>query len=260
MTEVWNQGEVYDGFMGRWSRLVAEAFVDWLAIEPGSAWLDVGCGSGALSSRILQGAKPSRLVAVDASAPFLEAARSRLGDEAEFVVADGAELPFDADSFDAVVSGLVLNFLTDPAAAVAEHARVSRGTVAAYVWDYADGMEMLRIFWEEAEAIDPAAASLDEGARFRLAHEDAFREPFAAAGLRAIESRAIDVPMRFASFDDYWNPFLGGQGPAGSYAVGLDDAGREALRARLHQRLPSADDGSIELTARAWAVKASTAA
>jgi hypothetical protein len=133
---------------------------------------------------------------------------------------------------------------------------VSRGTVAAYVWDYAEGMEMLRFFWEEAVALDPAATSLDEAARFRLASEDGVRRPFDSAGLRAVESRAIDIPMRFASFDDYWTPFLGGQGPAGTYAVGLDDPGRDALRERLRSRLPVGDDGSIELTARAWAVRA----
>jgi SAM-dependent methyltransferase len=256
MTDVWGQGEVYDGFMGRWSRLVAESFVDWLAIEHGAEWLDVGCGSGALSSRILARANPSRLVAADASAPFVEVARRRLGDDAEVLVADAADLPFEDDTFDIVVSGLVLNFVPDPTAAIAEHSRLSRGTVAAYVWDYAEGMEMLRFFWEEALAVDPAATSLDEAARFRLASEDGVRRPFEAAGLRAVESRAIDIPMRFASFDDYWTPFLGGQGPAGTYAVGLDDRGRDALRERLRSRLPVGDDGSIELTARAWAVRA----
>ena len=256
MTDVWGQGEVYDGFMGRWSRLVAESFVNWLAIEPGAEWLDVGCGSGALSSKIVARANPSKLVAADASAPFVEVARRRLGDDAEVLVADAADLPFEDDTFDIVVSGLVLNFLPDPTAAIAEHSRVSRGTVAAYVWDYADGMEMLRFFWEEAVALDPAATSLDEAARFRLASEDGVRRPFEAAGLRAVESRAIDIPMRFASFDDYWTPFLGGQGPAGAYVVGLDEAGRQRLRDRLRDRLPIADDGSIELTARAWAVKA----
>ena len=256
MTDVWGQGEVYDGFMGRWSRLVADSFVDWLAIEPGAEWLDVGCGSGALSSKIVARAGPSRLVAADASEPFVEVARRRLGGGADVLVADAADLPFEDDTFDVVVSGLVLNFLPDPTAAIAEHSRVSRNTVAAYVWDYTDGMEMLRFFWEEAVALDPAATSLDEAARFRLASEDGVRRPFEAAGLSAVESRAIHIPMHFASFDDYWTPFLGGQGPAGAYAVGLDDQAREALRDRLRSRLPVADDGSIELTARAWAVRA----
>jgi SAM-dependent methyltransferase len=256
VTEVWGQGDAYDGFMGRWSRLVAETFVDWLAIEPGSEWLDVGCGSGALSSKILARTSPARLVAADGSAPFAEVARRRLGDGAEVIVADAADLPFEDGTFDAVVSGLVLNFLADPAEAIAEHSRVSRGTVAAYVWDYTEGMEMLRLFWEEAVALDPAAKSLDEAARFRLASEDGVRRPFEAAGLRDVESRAVDIPMRFASFDDFWTPFLGGQGPAGAYAVGLSEPDRQALRDRLRERLPIADDGSIELTARAWAVRA----
>ena len=220
--QVWAQGDMYQRFMGRWSNLVADEFVAWLGVDAGAGWLDVGCGAGALGSRILAGARPEKLVGVDASAPFLEEARRRLGDDAEFLVADAADLPFEDDTFDVVVSGLVLNFLPDPAAAVREHARVSRGTVAAYVWDYTDGMEMLRFFWEEA--------------------------------------RAIDIPMVFADFDDYWMPFLGGQGPAGSYAVGLDDGRREAFRERLRERLPIADDGSVELKGRAWAVKASSAA
>ena len=258
--QLWAQGDVYQRFMGRWSNLVADEFVAWVGVDAGARWLDVGCGAGALGSRILAGARPEKLVGVDASAPFLEEARRRLGDDAEFHVGDAADLPFEDDTFDVAVSGLVLNFLPDPAAAVREHARVSRGTVAAYVWDYTDGMEMLRFFWEEARALDPEAAALDESARFRLVGENGLRGAFTEAGLERLESRAIDIPMVFADFDDYWTPFLGGQGPAGSYAVGLDDGRREAFRERLRERLPVADDGSVELKGRAWAVKASSAA
>jgi SAM-dependent methyltransferase len=253
--QVWEQGEVYDGYMGRWSLLVADVFVDWLGVDAGGSWLDVGCGTGALSSRIVERAQPSALACVDGSAPFVEAAHRRLGDAAEYRVADAAQLPFEDKSFDAVVSGLVLNFIPDPGAALDEQARVSRGAVGAYVWDYAEGMEMLKLFWEEASAVDPAAAALDEGLRFSISREETLREAFEAAGLGAVESRPIDVPTVFRDFDDLWKPFLGGQGPAGAFAVSLDDERRDELRERLRDRVPASDDGTIRLTARAWAVR-----
>ena len=253
--QVWAEGEVYDGYMGRWSRLVAEAFVEWLGVGDGARWLDVGCGTGQLSARILELAAPAGLASVDASAPFVETARTRLGDRADCRVADATELPFEDDSFDAVVSGLVLNFIPDHAAAVAEQARVSRDLVAAYVWDYAEGMQMLKLFWDEAAAVDPASGALDEGARFPVAREEALRELFGAAGLRDVESRAIEVPTVFRDFDDLWQPFLGGQGPAGARAVGRPGAQRAPRRERRRARVSPADDGSIPLTARAWAVK-----
>jgi SAM-dependent methyltransferase len=253
--QVWEQGDVYDGYMGRWSLLVADVFVDWLDVDAGARWLDVGCGTGALSSRILERARPAALASIDSSAAFVEAARRRLGETADCLVADATQLPFEDKSFDAVVSGLVLNFIPDTSAALGEQARVSRGTVAAYVWDYSEGMEMLKLFWQEASADDPELAALDEGARFPIAREQALREAFEAAGLDAVESRAIDVPTVFKDFDDLWLPFLGGQGPAGAHAVSLDDERRDALRERLRGRVPASDDGTIRLTARAWAVR-----
>jgi SAM-dependent methyltransferase len=258
--QVWEQGEVYDGYMGRWSRLVADEFVDWLGVAEGARWLDVGCGTGQLSERILQRVRPAALACVDASAPFVETARKRFGERADCRVADAAHLPFDDDSFDVVVSGLVLNFVPDARAAMAEQARVSQGLVAAYVWDYADGMQMLKLFWEEAAAVDPTAATLDEGARFAVARQDALRELFGATGLRDVESRAIEVPTVFKDFDDLWQPFLGGQGPAGALAVGLPEDRREELRERLRTRVLVGEGGSIALTARAWAIKGRAAA
>jgi SAM-dependent methyltransferase len=257
--QVWEQGDVYDGYMGRWSRLVAAGFVDWLGVADGSRWLDVGCGTGQLSSRILERARPAALACVDPSGSFVETARMRLGDRADCRVADAANLPFEDGSFDAVVSGLVLNFVPDVAAAVAEQARVTRGLVGAYVWDYAEGMQMLKLFWDEAAAVDPSAAELDEGARFPIAREDALRDAFGTAGLQDVESRAIEVPTVFKDFDDLWKPFLGGQGPAGALAVGLGQEPREELRERLRARVPVGADGSIALSARAWAVKGSAA-
>jgi SAM-dependent methyltransferase len=166
-------------------------------------------------------------------------------------------LPFAAAEFDRVVAGLVLNFLPDPVRAVAEMARVVRpgGVVAVYVWDYVEGMELMRRFWDAAAALDPQAAELDEGRRFPLCRPEALHRLFAQAGLAGIGTRAIEVPTRFREFDDYWTPFLGGQGPAPAYCVALADEVRTALRERLRASLPIRGDGSIQLTARAWAVR-----
>jgi hypothetical protein len=136
--------------------------------------------------------------------------------------------------------------------------RVARpgGTVGAYVWDYADGMELMRRFWDAVVALDPAAHALDEGPRFAaVCTPDALTGLFRDAGLRDVEAQAIDVPTVFRDFDDFWNPFLGGQGPAPAYATALSEDRRVALRERLRSDLPIAADGSIELTARAWAVR-----
>ena len=246
----WGQGDAYDGYIGRWSRLVAERFVDWLDAPESARWLDVGCGTGALSSRILELAQPSGVVGIDASAAYVEVARGRLGQRFEAHVGDATTLPFADGSFDVVVSALLLNFLPDPARALAEQKRVARDTVAAYVWDYADGMELLRHFWEAADE-----AELDEGARFPLARQDALRELFVAAGLDDVETRALEVPTVFRDFEDLWTPFLAGQGPAGAHAVGLEPAQREELRERLRSRVEFASDGTIPLSARAWAVR-----
>jgi SAM-dependent methyltransferase len=165
-------------------------------------------------------------------------------------------------SADVVVSGLVLNFVADPAAALAEMARVGgRGaTLGAYVWDYAGKMELMRHFWDAAVALDAGAAPLDEGVRFPLCRPEALTGLFDAAGLPQTDVAAIDIATRFASFDDYWQPFLGGQGPAPAYAMSLDEPARTRLRERIRERLPIGPDGSIALTARAWAVRATIAA
>ena len=255
MTEpVWGQGEAYERFMGRWSVQVADEFLAWLDVEPGLRWLDVGCGTGALSSRILERSAPAWLAGVDPSPAFVETARARLGPDADVRVGDAQALPFADDAFDVAVSGLVLNFVPDPAKAVAEQARAATRLVAAYVWDYAEGMDMLRIFWEEATALDPASAGLDEGERFPLAREHRLQALFADAGLRGVRSRALEVPASFTDFDDLWNPFLGGQGPAGALVVSLDEARREELRRRLRDRLRPSGNEPIELRLRAWAV------
>jgi hypothetical protein len=155
------------------------------------------------------------------------------------------------------VAGLVLNFVPEPSSAVAEMTRAVRpgGAVAAYVWDYAGKMELMRYFWDAAVSLDPAAFDLDEGRRFAICAPKPISELFAQAGLRAVEVRPIDVSTRFRDFDDFWSPFLGGQGPAPGYATSLSEDRRITLRDRIRSQLPVGPDGTIELIARAWAVR-----
>ena len=258
MTEVWADGARYESYIGRWSRAVARSFVDWLAVPAAARWLDVGSGTGALAATIVELASPSAVVAVDPSHAYIEHARMRLsGAMARVAVGDARSLPFANASFDACVSGLVLNFVPHPSSAVEEMSRVTRpgGTIAAYLWDYAGEMQLIRRFWDAATALDPDAAQLDEGRRFPLADGDALGRLFTVAGLEAVDMRAIDVDTAFANFDDLWTPFLGGQGPAPAYVATLSDDRRARLRERLRASVPAAADGRIALVARAWAVR-----
>jgi SAM-dependent methyltransferase len=255
---LWATGEAYEPYVGRWSRLVAPEFVRWLAPAQRKDWVDVGCGTGALSEAILGNAAPRSIRGVDPSDGFIAFAKNRVHDDrVTFTTGHAQDLPFEEGSSDFVVTGLVLNFVTDPVAAVAEFVRVTRaaGTVAAYVWDYAGEMQMMRYFWDAAGEVDSAAKDLDEGRRCSICHAEALKELFSAAGLQQVQARAIDVPTVFADFDDYWSPFLGGQAPAPRYAMSLSEQQRKELRDLIRERLPIASDGSISLIARAWAVR-----
>jgi SAM-dependent methyltransferase len=258
---LWAEGSIYEPYVGRWSRLVAARFLNWLAIPEGGRWLDIGCGTGAVTSAILAHAAPATVLGVDPSEGFVGYVRDHVTDpRARFEVASATALPAGDAEFDAVVSGLVLNFVPSPVEAIAEMARVTRpgGTVAAYVWDYAGDMQLMRHFWDAAGELDPRASELDEGARFPICRPEPLRAKFGRAGLTDATVAPIDVPTVFRDFDDYWTPFLGGQAPAPAYAMSLSEADREALRERLRARLPVAPDGSIPLTARAWAVRGRT--
>ncbi len=254
----WSDGSTYETYMGRWSRQVAQAFLPWLAVPPGSRWLDVGCGTGALSQAILQRAAPAEVTGIDRSAGYIAYARRQARDpRARFQVGDALDLPAGDRPYGAAVSGLVFNFLSDPLKAILEIRRVLHpgGLAALYVWDYAGKMQFLRHFWNAAAALDPAAYGLDEGRLFPLCDPDRLAELFTSAGFTEVATRPIDVLTEFKDFDDFWTPFLIGQAPAPGYVHALPEDRRLALRERLRLSLPSALDGSIPLWARAWAVR-----
>lgn len=253
----WDAGSTYEGFMGRWSRPLAERFIRWIDPPPGGHWLDVGTGTGAFAAAVCKLAEPRSVVACDPSGPFIESARSQLSDpRVRFEVAGAGALPRRPGGFDVVISGLALNFLPDAKAAVEEQAGLSRpgGRIGACVWDYAEGMEFLRHFWDAAVAIDPRALELDEGRRFPICNPTSLESTFEASGVRNVRVGPISVPTTFSDFDDYWRPFLGGTGPAPSFVASLSAHQRRDLRAALRDRLAPGDGASIQLTARAWAV------
>lgn len=256
--EVWASGDSYEPYVGRWSRLVAKEFIRWLALPENSQWLDVGCGTGALSQAILDLANPKTVNGIDRSEAYVESARSRVNDpRAEFEVGNAQTLSFESETFDAAVSGLVLNFVPQPEQMVAEMTRSVQegGMVALYVWDYAGKMQMMRHFWNAVTALDPATRDLDEGRRFPICNPNSLRKLFQNTGLLQVEVHTIDISTDFQDFNDYWAPFLGGQGPAPGYAMSLSEEQRARLRQRIYNSLPFALDGSIPLTARAWAIR-----
>ena len=254
----WAAGDLYEPYVGRWSRLAAKDFLQWLALPAQLDWLDVGCGTGALTQTILQQAQPQSVKGIDPSAGFVDFAKAHVCDpKVTFDVGDAQSLPVESDRFDVAASGLVLNFVPKPSLAAQEMARVVRagGTVAAYVWDYAGKMELMRYFWDAVAELDPSASNLVEATRFPMCQPPALTSLFQDAGLNDVRTQLIDVPTTFKNFDDYWTPFLGGQGPAPAYAMSLTEERRTALRDRIRETLPIAGDGSIALIARAWAVR-----
>jgi SAM-dependent methyltransferase len=256
--DAWTSGDAYEKYVGRWSRVVAAEFLRWLDVPAGSRWLDVGCGTGALSQTILQATNPGQVNGIDRSESFVGYARTKTRDErAQFDVGDAQALPVETGQYDAVVSGFMLNFVAQPDRVAAEMRRAARpgGTVALYVWDYARKMQFMRHFWNAATALDPAVYDLDEGRRSPICDPQRLQDLFLAAGLRDVEARPIDIATDFRDFDDYWSPFLGGQGPAPTYTMSLDEERRTALRERIRAGLPFAIDGSIPLVARVWAVR-----
>lgn len=254
--------DAYEQYVGRWSRPVAQAFIDWLDVPSGCRWLDVGCGTGALTENILLLADPSEVYGIDPTRGYVALSSQHINDKrVHFDVGDAQSLPAETAAYDVVVSGLVLNFIPDMEAGLAEMVRtaVAGGTVALYVWDYAGKMELMRYFWDAAVALRPEDQIHEEGTRFPICQPEPLRNLFEIGGLREVEVGATDVPTNFLDFDDYWMPFQGGQGPAPGYLMSLSDADREALQEHVRANLPFEQDGSIRLTARAWAVRGKVA-
>lgn len=259
----WSAGESYDLYMGRWSRQVAPRFLDWLAPAEGLDWLEVGCGTGALSAEILIRSRPASFTGVEPSEGFLAQARAKVnGERVRFLTGDAQALPVEDGTEDMVVSGLVLNFVPDRARALAEMQRVARAgaTIAFYVWDYpGGGMGFVRAFWQAAIALDPAAQDLTENRRFPFCTQKGLVGLAEAAGLTSVESARIEVPTIFRDFEDFWHPFTLGAGPSPGYCMSLAPDARQRLKEKLAVDLPRAGDGTIGLTARAWAIRGTAA-
>jgi ubiquinone/menaquinone biosynthesis C-methylase UbiE len=240
--------EAYDRYMGRWSRPLAPLLAGFAGVEAGMRVLDVGCGPGSLTEHLVERVGSRQVHAVDPSEQFAQACAARVPG-VEVGVASAERLPWTDGVFDVVVSQLVVNFLEDPVAGVAEMARVTRhGTVAACVWDY-ERMGMLRPFWDAALALDPDAPA--EHLVMRFGKPEELRDLFLEAGLQDVETAVLEVEQEYAGFDDWWEPFTLGVGPAGRYCADLEPAAREALREECRGRL----GGSLRLRAAATAAR-----
>ncbi|MBZ0281427.1 MAG: class I SAM-dependent methyltransferase [Anaerolineae bacterium] len=246
--------------MGRWSGEVASRFLAWMPQGENRRWLDIGCGTGALTRRIISTAQPQMMVGIDPSLDFVGYARQQTSG-AHFLVADAGGLALQDKIVDTVVSGLALNFMPHPERALLEMRRVVKpgGVVAAYVWDYAGKMEFLRYFWDAAVELDPHAAALHEGHRFPICQPELLRRLWEGTGFQNIAVDALDIPTPFDSFESYWQPFTRGSFPAPKYALSLNEMQRNNLREHLRAAVPTASDGTINLIARAWAVRGYTA-
>lgn len=257
--DIWESADAYERFMGRWSRKLGRVFVLWLGIPSARHWLEVGCGTGALTSQILEVGHPATLVATDSSEQFIKHARTTFRDHrVQFLTTPADDLPTTREGYDVVVSSLVLNFLPDPTAALHKmKPRVAEdGILAACVWDYSRGMQFLRRFWDAAAELDPNARQYDEGNRFPICSPPALEETFHQVGLTNVRIEALKIATHFQNFEDYWSPFIGGPGPAPGYLSSLPTHRQQDLKKRLKAMLPHNEDGSISLTATAWAIRA----
>jgi SAM-dependent methyltransferase len=255
---MFSRADAYERFMGRWSRKLAPALVEYSEVNDGGAVLDLGSGTGALAFAVRDATATTRVLGIDLSPEYVAYASSKSTDaRVRFEVGDAQALRQSSGSFDRAISLLVLNFVPDPRRAVAEMIRVTKpgGIVSSAVWDYADGMEMLRVFWDEARALDPSIAQRDEK-DMPLCRQGELAALLRDAKLDAVSETALVVPLQFSSFDDYWEPFRLGQGPAGAYVAGLSPGRQRELSERLRARLLGNEpDRPFKMSARAWAAK-----
>jgi SAM-dependent methyltransferase len=249
-----DDGAAYERYMGKWSQLAGDAFLDWLAPRPGLRWLDVGCGNGAFTDLILQGCEPKSVVGIDPSPAQLSYARARFeAGRIEFREGNAMALPFAAASFDVAVMPLVIFFVPDPSKGVAEMARVVRpgGMVSAYAWDMAGGGFPYASLLSELKA---SGAVVPEPPSGQASSVDEMRRLWTAAGLDAIDIRPIEVQRTFADFDDYWTTILGS--PSAGVAISsMAPEAHQRLREVMRVRLAPAADGRITCSGRANAVK-----
>jgi SAM-dependent methyltransferase len=259
--EFFGESAAYERFMGRWSVRLAPLLVAYAGVRDGDSVLDVGSGTGSLAFAIAEAAPSARITGVDRAPEYVAYAQKKVqGDRVRFVVGDAQQLQLADGTFDRVVSLLVMNFIPDSSKALREMIRVAKpgGVIAAAVWDYDEGMQMLRTFWDEAIARDPAIAAQDER-HMPLCKRGELSALWRAHGLLRVEEQPLTIQQSFPSFEEYWSPFLGGQGPAGAHVKSLNERDRAALKARLRKRLiGDGPDRAITLQARAWAVRGVT--
>jgi SAM-dependent methyltransferase len=243
----------YDRFMGRYSRKLAPRLIEFARINPGMNVLDVGCGPGALVERLAEQVGSKRVSAADPSEPFVAACAERVPG-AEVRQAGAEQLPWPDEAFDAVLAQLVINFLPDPHGGVEEMRRVVRlgGVVGACTWDYGDAMQMLRVFWDAARALEPDVRG--EGRTMRFQSSEELEELWREVGFHDVQTGPLVVETTYTRFEDFWEPLTLGVGPAGAYCASLEPERREALRDELFERLGS-PRGPFSLSARAWAVR-----
>jgi SAM-dependent methyltransferase len=258
VTTMWTGAEAYDHLMGRWSRRLAPLLIEFAEIQNGDRVLDVGCGTGSLTRALLEHMPRSEVVGVDPASPYIEYGRQQLTNpQARLEVGDAQNLPYPDAIFDKCLSLLVVNFIPDARRAVEEMCRVTRpgGTVAAAVWDYGEGMEMLRILWDTAVALDPGAETKHER-NMPYCRKSELAALWTEGGLQQVEETSLTIPLEFSSFQDYWTPFLSGVGPSGSYVSSLPAEHQSALQDHLRQRLLGGKgDQPFILQARGWAVQ-----
>jgi trans-aconitate methyltransferase len=248
--------------MGRWSRLLAPQFVDWLQCPAGLDWLELGCGTGALTDSICKRADPRSVIACDPAKPFVTFATNEVRDpRVTFVHAGADDFPFAASGgYMSATSLLALNFFPSPTSALTRMCLASApgASVSACVWDYSEGMQFLRLFWDAAADVSPTAAGMDEGSRFPICTRGNLLDLFVSVGLQDVTCDALVIATVFRDFDDYWQPLTAGVGPAPAFVESLGSEQQDRLRSSLRDRLPFASDGSLLLNARAWAVRGST--
>ena len=255
MDNRFSNAEAYEHYMGRWSRVLAEKFLDFVGIRDGERVLDIGCGTGALVYSLAARTLRSEIVGIDPIAPFIDYARAHAADRrVEFDVGDALNLPYPPASFDACVSLLVIMFIRDAGRMLMEMRRVARpgGTIAACVWDR-DGMEMNSIFWRTAVELNPAARQQRETQNYNAGMLSSL---WVENGFLKVEESPLMIPLEFKSFDDFWQPQLGGQGPSAAYLSGLSRGHLLALQTRLREKLlGGGPDGPFTLMAKALAVR-----